>query len=77
VRSFPFWVAAAGGVLLAATGAVGSWELGVVGAILFVAGVAWFFAAALRRSRSDGVSVGVSLGRTAREALRFAWYLMP
>ncbi len=68
-------MAAAGGVLLAAASVMGWSELEWVGSILFVAGVIWFFAAAIHRSRSEGISLVASLTRSAQDALRFAWYL--
>jgi hypothetical protein len=77
VKRVPFWMAAAGGVLLAAASVMGWSELEWVGAILFVAGVLWFFAAAIHRSRSEGIGLVASLTRSAQDALRFAWYLMP
>jgi hypothetical protein len=78
VTSLPFWIAAAGGVLLAVT-TVKSLPIvvGVLGAALFLGGVMLFFAVALRRARAEGMAVSTSLRRGARDALRFAWHLMP
>jgi len=77
VRAAPFWIAAAGGVLFAAGSAVGSTALELLGAVVFVLGVVSFFAAAVQRSRDDGIGVGTALARGAQDALRFAWRLMP
>jgi hypothetical protein len=78
VDSLPFWLAAVGGVLLAVS-SVKSLPTAVwaVGAALFVLGVALFFMVAARRSRADGVALTRALGEGARDALRFAWHLMP
>jgi hypothetical protein len=78
VRAGSFWVAVGGGLLLA-VGSVATVPsvVSVVGAVLFALGVVVFFADAVGRSRREGVSLTTALRRGARDALRFAWYLMP
>jgi hypothetical protein len=77
VRAAPFWLAAVGGVLLAAASVAGSRVLELLGGALFALGVVAFFGVAVRRSRSEGIRLRTSVGRSARDALRFAWQLMP
>jgi hypothetical protein len=72
-----FWLAAAGGVLLAGSSVVGSRASAATGAALFVVGVVWFFIGAVRRSRKDQVALKTAVGRASKDALRFALYLMP
>lgn len=77
MKILPFWVAALGGILLAVTFVTPSPTLVVVGAGIFVLGVLLFFSAAVQRGRAEGVGPMTALGRGARDALRFAWHLMP
>ena len=77
VRSAPFVVAAAGGILVAAALAVGSTRFELTGATVFATGVIWVFVMAIHRSHHDGTSLPTALSRGARDALRFAWYLLP
>jgi Flp pilus assembly protein TadB len=77
-ESIPFWVAAAGGILLAVA-SIRSLPsvVSLIGAVLFVLGVVLFFVVAVERSRREGVALTSALGQGARDALRFAWLLMP
>jgi hypothetical protein len=77
VRAAPFWLVVAGGMLLAASSLVGSSALDVVGAVLFVLGTVLFFVVAVRRSWIEGTRFPTALARSARDALRFARFLMP
>jgi membrane associated rhomboid family serine protease len=77
VTTVPFWLAALGGVFGAAASIAGSFAAGAIGAALFLLGVVWFFAAAVRKSRAEDVRLATALLQGTRDALRFAWYLMP
>jgi hypothetical protein len=77
VKSLPFWVSAAGGVLLAVSSVENLPATAAVGAVLFLAGLVGFFVVATRRSRAEGIGMLASLARGARDALRIAWHLMP
>jgi hypothetical protein len=77
VTTVPFWLAALGGVIGAVASIAGSFVAEAIGAALFVLGVAWFFAAAVGKSRAEDVRLATALLHGARDALRFAWYLMP
>jgi hypothetical protein len=77
MRSMPFWVAASGGVLVAAALAIDSMGIELAGAALFAVGMSWFFVGAVHRSRDEGTRLTTALARGARDALRFTWYLMP
>jgi hypothetical protein len=77
VRAAPFWLAAVGGLLLAAASIASSPTLELVGAMLFVLGAVSFFVAAVRRTRSEGIALRTAMARGALDALRFAWSLMP
>ena len=77
MRAVPFWIAAAGGVLLAVASIKNSPVIEAIGVALFMLGMVGFFGAAVRRSRTEGISLATALGRGARDAVRFAWYLMP
>jgi len=78
VSALPFWVAAVGGLLLAIA-SIASLPGLVSGAatVLFVVGVVLFLFVALRRSREEGVPLTKALGQGARDAIRFAWWMMP
>jgi hypothetical protein len=78
VRAVPFWVAAAGGIVLAVASIRGLPNVvSVVGAVLLVFGALLFFVIAVQRSRGEGVALTRALGQGARDALRFVWQLMP
>jgi hypothetical protein len=77
VRAAPFWLAAVGGLLLAAASITSSRALEILGAVLFVLGVVSFLVAAVRRSQSEGIPLRTAMARGALDALRFAWSLMP
>jgi hypothetical protein len=77
MRALPFWIAAAGALLLAAASIKSSPLIEVIGAALLTLGVLGFFVAAVRRSRTEGIGLATAFGRSARDAVRFAWYLMP
>jgi hypothetical protein len=77
VKSLPFWIAASGGVLLAVSTVAPIPTAGAVGGVLFLVGVILFVTIAVRRARDEGTGILISLRRGARDALRFAWYLMP
>jgi uncharacterized membrane protein YecN with MAPEG domain len=66
-----------GGLLLATASITGSRLVQLLGAVLFVVGVVVYCGVAVRRSRGEGIGLGASMGRSALDALRFAWYLMP
>jgi hypothetical protein len=73
----PFWIAATGGVLLSVTFVKPLPAVVATGAALFVLGVALFFVRSMRRARTQGIPAATALRRGARDALRFAWHLMP
>jgi len=77
MRAVPFWIAVAGGLLLAVASIKGSSLIKAIGVALFILGVAGFFVATVRRSRTEGIGLATAMGRGARDAVRFAWYLMP
>ena len=72
-----FWLAIIGGLLLAAAEVFGSSATGFVGAILFLAGVAWFSISATRTARRGGMSFSRAVAQSAKNAFRFAVELMP
>jgi hypothetical protein len=72
-----FWIAAVGGVLAVLGELVGSAVLEIGGGVLFLAGTTWFFIAAFRRARAEDVGFLEALGRSGKDALRFAASLMP
>ena len=69
------WVALAGGVLLAVGDATNSGTLDVIGGLLLVGGVLGFFLAGARRARQERIGIGSALARSAKDALRLAWYV--
>jgi hypothetical protein len=69
------WAALAGGFLLALGDAAGSTVLDVAGVVLLIAGLIGFFGAAITKSRQDGLGVPTALARSARNALRLAWFV--
>jgi hypothetical protein len=75
--SVAFWLTAAGGVLASIGEVAGIGALVALGAVLFACGVAWFFAGAVGRSRDEEVGLGTAIARASRDALRFAFHLMP
>jgi uncharacterized membrane protein len=77
MRAVAFWIAAAGGLLLAITSIQGFSRIQATGAALFALGVLVFFVAAVVRSRAERMSLTMAVGQSAQEALRFAWYLVP
>jgi hypothetical protein len=77
VKTLPFWITAAGGVLLAITFVTSAPALVAAGATFFGLGLLLFFGAAVRRGRAEGARTATVLGRGLRDALRFAWHLMP
>lgn len=77
MKAAPFWLAAIGGLLLAAASVAGSSGLQVPGAVLLVLGMVLFGVVAARRSRREGTGLTSALARGVRDALRFAWHLMP
>jgi hypothetical protein len=77
VKALPFWVAATGGIFLAVTFVKPISALVAVGTALFVLGVVLVFVVVVRRARRQGIPTTTALRRGARDALRFAWHLMP
>jgi len=69
-------VALVGGIVVAFGDATGDGTLGVVGAVLLVAGVLCFFVTATQRAHREGVGVGSALARSGKDALRLAWLLL-
>jgi hypothetical protein len=45
--------------------------------MLFVLGSMLFLVEAVRRARMDGVRTTTALSQRMRDALRFAWHLLP
>jgi hypothetical protein len=72
-----FWLAIVGGLLLVAAEVLGSSATALVGAVLFLAGVAWFSVSATRTARRSGVGFGRAVAQSVKKALRFALELMP
>ena len=77
MKATPFWIAAAGGVLVAVASVKSFPAVEAVGALLFLLGVILFFVVAVRRARMEGIGTRAALGRGVQDALRFAWDLMP
>jgi hypothetical protein len=77
VKTVPFWITATGGVLLALTFVKPIPAVVAAGAALFVLGVALSFVRFVRQARTQGIPTATALRRGARDALRFAWHLMP
>jgi hypothetical protein len=77
VMAVPFWIAAAGGFLLAVASITSRRLVEVIGGGLFVLGAILFFVAAVSRSAADGVALTAALRQGAGDAMRFAWHLMP
>jgi hypothetical protein len=72
-----FWVAMGGGVAASTAEILGSPALAFVGAGIFVYGVLLFFSGAVSRARAENVTLGRAIALAAKDALRFALYLMP
>ena len=72
-----FWVAAAGGVLAGIGEVTGIGAVMAVGAALFICGIVWFFVGVVGRSRDENVGLVTAIGRAGRDAVRFAFDLMP
>jgi hypothetical protein len=72
-----FWLAIVGGLLLVVAEVFGSSATALVGAVLFLAGVAWFLISATRTARRGGMGFTRAVVRSAKKALRFAIELMP
>jgi hypothetical protein len=77
VKAGPFWIAVAGGLLLAVASIRSYRFVEVIGAGLFLLGVILFFVVAVSRSRADGVAFTAALRQGAADAMRFAWHVMP
>jgi hypothetical protein len=69
------WAALVGGVLLALGDAAGSTVVDAAGVVLLGAGLIGFFGAGIAKSRQDGLEVRTALGRSAKDALRLAWFV--
>ena len=77
VKATPFWIAAAGGILLAVVSVKSLRAVEALGALLFLLGLILFFVVAVQRARMEGIGTRAALGRGVRDALRFGWHLMP
>jgi hypothetical protein len=75
IGALSVWSALVGGVLLALGDAIGSGVLDALGAVGLIGGVSVYFVAAVKRSRREGGGLLAALARSAKEALRLAWYI--
>jgi hypothetical protein len=72
-----FWLAIVGGLLLLASEVFHSPTTGIVGALLFLGGLAWLLVSATLAARRTRVSFGRAVAQSAKATLRFALDLLP
>jgi hypothetical protein len=75
IGAVSIWTALTGGVLLAISDAADLTAVAVAGAVLLVAGLVVFLGDGVARSRRDGLGVAAALGRSAKDAIRLAWFV--